>query len=57
MELKESAQRFWVIGFLISLIIHSAVLGAFHLTWFDGSIDMSKIHFTLRPWARAFTLR
>ena len=47
MELKESARRFWVIGFLLSFAIHAAVLGAFHLKWFDGGIDMSKIQ--LRP--------
>jgi TonB family protein len=42
-ELKQSAHRFWVIGLLLSLAIHSAVLGAFHLKWFDGGIDMSRI--------------
>jgi TonB family protein len=45
MELKESARRFWVIGLLLSLAIHSAVLGAFHLKWFDGGVDMSRIRF------------
>jgi TonB family protein len=43
MELKQSAHRFWVIGLLFSLAIHSAVLGAFHLSWFDGGIDISRI--------------
>lgn len=43
MELQQSAHRFWVAGLLISIAIHSAVLGAFHLPWFDGAIDASRI--------------
>lgn len=56
MELKQSAQRFWVIGLLLSLAIHSAVLGAFHLKWFDGGVDMSRIKFHTPVLVRNVTL-
>lgn len=47
MELKLVSQRFWITGFLISLIIHAAILGAFHISWFDTTTDVR--HITLRP--------
>ncbi|MCC6397573.1 MAG: energy transducer TonB [Bacteroidetes bacterium] len=43
MELKEVAHRYWVAGLLISIAIHSAVLGVFELRWFDGRIDLTDI--------------
>jgi len=43
MELKEVAHRYWVAGLLISIAIHSAVLGVFQLRWFDGRIDLTDI--------------
>lgn len=46
-ELKESAQRFWVTGFIISLMIHSMVLSAFHLDLFHVGTDARTI--TMRP--------
>ncbi len=47
MELKESAQRFWFIGFIISLTIHSLVLSAFHLDLFHVGTDPRTI--VMRP--------
>ena len=46
-ELKESAQRFWVTGFIISLAIHSMILSAFHLDLFHVGTDVRNI--TMRP--------
>ena len=43
-ELKLVAQRYWFFGFLLSIIIHSTVLGLLHMPWFDGGMDMSKMH-------------
>jgi periplasmic protein TonB len=45
MELKLVAQRFWITGFLISLAIHAAILGAFHIRWFDTTTDVRHIPF------------
>jgi protein TonB len=47
MELKESAQRFWFIGFIISLAIHSMILSAFHLDLFHVGADPRNI--IMRP--------
>lgn len=46
-ELKESAQRFWLIGFIFSLALHSIVLSAFHLDLFHVGTDPRAI--VLRP--------
>lgn len=46
-ELKESAQRFWFIGFIISLALHSIVLSAFHLDLFHVGTDPRTI--VMRP--------
>jgi periplasmic protein TonB len=43
MELRESAQRFWFIGFIISLAIHSMILSAFHLDLFHVGTDPRTI--------------
>lgn len=50
MELKEVAHRYWVAGLLISIAIHSAVLGVFQLRWFDGRIDLSDIPLHTPRW-------
>jgi TonB family protein len=42
-ELKQSAQRFWFVGFIISLAIHSMVLSAFHLDLFHVGTDPRNI--------------
>lgn len=46
-ELKESAQRFWVTGFIISLVIHSMILSAFHMDLFHVGTDVRNI--PMRP--------
>lgn len=46
-ELKESAQRFWFIGFIISLALHSIILSAFHLDLFHVGTDPRTI--VMRP--------
>jgi protein TonB len=50
MELKEVAHRYWVAGLLISIAIHSAVLGAFQLRWIDGRIDLTDIPLNPPRW-------
>lgn len=42
-ELKQAAQRYWITGFLISVALHAAILGALHFKWFDGGTDISGI--------------
>ncbi len=42
-ELKQVAQRYWITGFLISLLLHSIILGLFHLPWFKSGIDLANI--------------
>ncbi len=42
-ELKQVAQRYWIIGLLISIALHSIILGIFRLPLFKGGIDLGSI--------------